>query len=160
MGFGTYDYQVRSCNEAGCGAFSNVLQVRSVPPPRTPTIQKSLQTRWTCAGKVKVACQIEWKAELGASRYEVRSTPERVVYSGPDTSVSKAHSSIYCAPTHIIRACNETGCSADSAPFAQGLLDLGEAGIPRRIPAPGVVDSDQPGLEGRGAAAWPSCPAG
>lgn len=160
MGFGTYDYRVRSCNEAGCGAFSNVVQVRSVPTPRTPMIQKSLQTRWTCAGKVKIACQIEWNAELGASRYEVRSTPERIVYSGPNTSVSQAHSSIYCAPTHVIRACNETGCSADSAPFAQGLLDLGEVGIPRRVPAPGVVDSDQPGVEGRDAAAWPSCPAG
>lgn len=160
MGFGTYDYRVRSCNEAGCGAFSNVVQVRSVPPPRTPTIQNSLQTRWTCAGKVKIACVIEWSAELGASRYEVRSNPERIVYSGPDTRVSKAHSSIYCSPTHVIRACNESGCSADSAPFAQELLDLGEAGIPRRPPELDAVNSDSPFPKGAAPGGWPSCPAG
>lgn len=160
MGFGTYRYLVRGCNEAGCGTYSNVVQIRSIPPPPTPAISKSLQTRWTCAGKVKLACQIEWGGVLGASRYEVRSTPDRVVYSGPDIKVVAAHSSIYCAQTHVIRACNESGCSPDSAPYPQALLDLGEVGRPTRT-APG--DASRPALpliEHPAPAAWPSCPAG
>lgn len=160
MGFGTYRYLVRGCNEAGCGTYSNVVQIRSIPPPPTPAISKSLQTRWTCAGKVKLACQIEWGGVLGASRYEVRSTPDRVVYSGPDIKVVAAHSSIYCAQTHVIRACDESGCSPDSAPYPQALLDLGEVGRPTRT-APG--DASRPALpliEHPAPAAWPSCPAG
>ncbi len=136
LGFATYAYRVRACNRAGCSGFSNVATVTSTPPPATPQILKSLQTRWRIGGLGKLRCEMSWTAPVGAVSYQLQVPGGSLQYDGPATSVSATTGS-FCAPDHVIRACNSSGCSPwSSPPFVQvindlGTLDEGDTGVPR-----------------------------
>ena len=59
-----------------------------------------------------------------------------VRYSGLLTSINKVGAS-WCAPDHVVRACNVSGCSAySSPPYTQVFQDLGDLARQRRsLPA-------------------------
>jgi len=46
-----------------------------------------------------------------------------VQYNGPKTKICAVGAGL-CAPSHMIRACNASGCSAYSPPYVQGFVDL------------------------------------
>ncbi|MCC7633395.1 RHS repeat protein [Stenotrophomonas rhizophila] len=138
LGFATYLYQVKACNEAGCSGYSNTASVVSTPPPATPQITYSLQTRWRIARLYKQRCDMKWSTSVGATSYQLQVPGGNLQYDGPATSVSSPRdSSNYCAPIHVIRACNASGCSAWSdPPTPQPINDLGDldedgGGVPR-----------------------------
>lgn len=136
LGFATYAYRVRGCNRAGCSGFSNVVSVTSTPPPATPQFVKNLQTRWRIGGLGKLRCEVQWTASVGATSYQLQVPNGVLQYDGPATSVSSTYGP-YCAPSHVIRACNASGCSPWSdPPYPQGINDLGtldegDTGVPR-----------------------------
>lgn len=138
LGFATYLYQVKACNEAGCSGYSNTASVVSTPPPATPQITYSLQTRWRIARLYKQRCDMKWSTSIGATSYQLQVPGGNLQYDGPATSVSSPqNSSNYCATQHVIRACNASGCSAWSdPPTPQPINDLGDldedgGGVPR-----------------------------
>lgn len=138
LGYAHYTYRVRACNDAGCSGYSNAATVVSTPPPATPVINSSLQTRWRINNLSKVRCTVGWTASVGASSYELQVPGSGLIqYRGPLTSVtSPRDTNAYCAPRHVIRACNASGCSAWSdPPREQPIEDLGDlgGGIPTQI---------------------------
>lgn len=138
LSYATYAFRVRACNEAGCSGYSNVARLTSVPPPATPQITYSLQTRWRIKGVTKVRCNVRWTDSRGAQSYELQVPGSGLIqYRGSATAVtSPNNSNAYCAPSHVVRACNSSGCSAWSTPpQAQPVNDLGDqgGGIPLRV---------------------------
>jgi len=126
LGFATYAYRVQACNAAGCSGYSNTASVVSNPPPVTPAITSSVQYVWLVRGARKIRCEASWTPIAGAASYEFQAYGGRTEYVGPLTSI-KAEGSAYCATSHIIRACNASGCSAWSdPPKEQPVVDLGD----------------------------------
>jgi len=70
----------------------------------------------------------------GATSYNLMVPGSGLVqYTGPLTSINKEGSN-YCAPSHVVRACNASGCSAySSPPYTQAFEDLGN---PTALAAP------------------------
>lgn len=137
LGYAQYHYRVRACNDAGCSGYSNTATLMSVPPPTTPYIRSSLQTRWRINNRVKVRCTVGWTASTGADSYELQVAGSGLIqYRGPLANVtSPRDTNSYCAPSHVVRACNSSGCSAWSdPPREQPIEDLGDlgGGIPTR----------------------------
>jgi hypothetical protein len=121
---GTYAYRVQACNGAGCSGYSNTGTISVTPPPPTPTIISSTKFQWKQGTLTKIRCDHEWTASPGATNYDFVVTANGLVqYSGPLTKIS-AQSAAYCAPAHIVRACNASGCSAYSPSYEQGFVDL------------------------------------
>lgn len=126
LGFATYTYRVKACNAAGCSGYSNNVAVVSNPPPGTPAITKSVKYQWIVNRATKNRCEAQWTAVTGAATYEFQAYGGRTQYTGPLTSI-KSEGAGYCASSHIIRACNASGCSAwSSPPVNQSLVDLGD----------------------------------
>ena len=126
-GSGTYSYRVRGCNAAGCGPDSAVASVQVLLPPVAPTITSDGQIRMIVSGRTKIACSVSWTSSPFADRYELWSYSNgnyyQKQYDGPATSVGTTISqnvSTYCAPAHVVRACNASGC-AESAPVTQSI---------------------------------------
>ncbi len=68
-------------------------------------------------GAPNAHCLMQWAQAPTAASYELVAQPSGVVqYVGPDLRVW--HVSRYCAPSHVLRACNAAGCSAWSSPPA------------------------------------------
>jgi YD repeat-containing protein len=121
---GTYEYRVKACNAAGCGGYSNVGTIVVTPPPPTPAFITDTKFQWKQGTLTKIRCDVEWTASPGATSYNLVVAANGLVqYNGPLTKIS-AQSAAYCAPSHVIRACNASGCSADSPPRTQGFVDL------------------------------------
>jgi len=126
LGYATYTYRVKACNAAGCSGYSNSVAVVSSPPPATPTILSSVKVQWIVNRATKIRCEAKWTPVEGASTYEFQVYGGGVQYSGPATSISSQGAG-YCAPSHVVRACNTNGCSAwSNPPTVQGLNDLGD----------------------------------
>lgn len=123
---GTYSYRVAACNISGCGSYSNVAAVEVASIPATPTILMSHKSVSRVNGINRVYTQAEWTAVQYATRYElVNTNTGGIQYSGSSTKVG-APSTAYGAPAHIVRACNDRGCSAySSPPFVQTFENLG-----------------------------------
>jgi len=69
---------------------------------------------------------VRWTVSQGTTRYELVSVPtSQVQYSGPLSQVTRS-GSYYCASSHVVRACNATGCSANSVPFRQETVDVAQ----------------------------------
>jgi len=121
---GSYAYRVQACNAAGCSGYSNTGTISVNPPPPTPTIISSAKFQWKQGTLTKIRCDHEWTASPGATSYDFVVTANGLVqYSGPLTKISAANAN-YCAPAHMVRACNASGCSAYSASYEQGFVDL------------------------------------
>ncbi|WP_285404947.1 hypothetical protein [Luteibacter sp. ME-Dv--P-043b] len=109
-GNGSYVYQVQACNAAGCGPFSSAVTVvvSLIPAAPSPLINE------TSNGKV-VRYTVSWPAVGGATRYEaIRSDTQAQVYSGTALSflLGTSSESSSLKYTALVRACNDTGCSA------------------------------------------------
>jgi len=126
---GTYAYRVQACNAAGCSGYSNTGTISVTPPPPTPAITSSIKYQWKVGTLTKIRCEVKWTASDGATSYDLMVPGSGLVqYSGPLTSINKEGSN-YCAPSHVVRACNASGCSAySSPPYTQGFQDLGDLG--------------------------------
>ena len=126
LGFATYAYRVQACNAAGCSGYSNTASVVSNPPPATPAIISSAQYVWLAHGARKIRCEASWTPVAGAASYEFQAYAGRTEYVGPLISI-RAEGSAYCAVSHIVRACNASGCSAWSdPPKVMPVVDLGD----------------------------------
>ena len=106
---GTYRYNVRACNSAGCTAFTGDFVVTVLWPPGTPgafTVPQDSGPSYT----------VSWTPGSGRSdRYELGESQDNInwptTYSLVVTSksFSKAQGSRYY---YRLRACNPSGCSA------------------------------------------------
>lgn len=130
-------YRVRGCNAAGCGPLSAVASIEVLAPPPIPSIRSSWQQQ-TSPAPVRVACGVGWNAVASADRYELWSYANgqtyQKQYDGPLTSVSTSlgqNRATYCAPTHVVRACNSSGCSSFSEPVQQPveIIRTGPGGV-------------------------------
>ncbi len=111
-GNGSYAYRVQACNSSGCGGYSNSATTTVFLPPPVPRITYSERK-----GAPNAHCLVQWAQAPTAASYELMAQPSGVVqYVGPDLRVW--HVSRYCAPSHVLRACNAAGCSAWSSPPA------------------------------------------
>ncbi|MEN5117155.1 RHS repeat protein [Luteimonas sp. TWI662] len=128
---GTWSYQVRGCNVAGCGGWSAARSVTVTRPPPVPTFTSSVMNRHYQGELVRLQCSVQWTPLASAEHYELQVQGGGLQYSGPSTSVQGAfNTASYCAPAHVLRACNAGGCSAWSAPYAQTLVEYGSPGGP------------------------------
>lgn len=114
---GSYRYQGRACNDSGCGAYSAIKAIAVTTAPATPAITKSIKFQRTVNGNIKIRCNVAWTPVATATTYDLQAYGGDLQYSGPETEVESEYSSAaYCAPSHIVRACNSTDCSAWSTP--------------------------------------------
>jgi len=129
---GSWGYQVRACNAAGCGAYSTVKAVQVTRPPSTPTITYSVKTQTYVGTLTRIQCEVRWSSMASATSYELQAYGGVVQYTGPLTTVvGNYNTSTYCAASHVVRACNAAGCSPWSTPpTAQETLIIGEPGGP------------------------------
>ena len=145
VGSGSYAYRVQGCNAAGCSGYSNTGTIVVTLPPPTPTITGSVKFQWLEGRNTKIRCDVKWTTSAGATSYDLAVAGNGLVqYSGPLTSITAAGSG-YCAPSHVVRACNASGCSAySSPPYTQSFEDLGGGG---GVVAsqPSTLDAHQPG---------------
>ncbi|MGH8037379.1 MAG: hypothetical protein ACREPD_06520 [Stenotrophomonas sp.] len=108
---GTYRFRVRSCNPWGCSSPVLSEATRVVYPPATP----SLHVPHTNIG---AQLPVAWTASEGAGRYEL---DQRYGGGGWVRAYTGAHTAVTLSNRlsgnygYRLRACNEGGCSADSA---------------------------------------------
>ncbi|TMN19477.1 RHS repeat protein [Pseudoxanthomonas sp. X-1] len=111
-GAGNYQYQVRACNSAGCGGWSNVgTTVVTLVPPTPTGLGATIET---ISYKQK-RFTAWWDASSGATSYQLIGY---MTYNGPalSTSVVKNMSEYPTPnPQYQVRACNAQGCS----PYSQ-----------------------------------------
>src|SRR5699024_2503315 len=81
---------------------------------------------------IQIQCEVRWTATDSAQTYELQAYGGVVQYNGPETTVrGKYNTSAYCAASHVVRACNDAGCSAwSSPPYPQELVEYGTPGNP------------------------------
>lgn len=123
VGLGTYGYRVQACNAAGCSGYSGTASIVVTPPPSTPAITSSVKHQWKQGTATKIRCDVKWSSSAGATSYELKAYGGVTQYTGTATSVSAANAN-YCAPSHVVRACNASGCSEWSTPpYTQRFVD-------------------------------------
>ncbi len=134
---GAWEYRVRACNAAGCGPYSGGVGVQVLLPPAASSTTSSVKMQ-TDRSPIKIACSVRWTPVAQADRYELTAYSNGQLYqnqyNGPNTSVATSinqMSSAYCAPAHVVRACNAAGCSPWSDPVTQR-LEIIEGGVPVR----------------------------
>lgn len=105
---GSYVYEVRGCDEAGCGNWSHTVTEQVDPPPTGPT--PSVSPNPSYDGSYAVS----WTSISHASTYQIRQSTDKgttwsQVYSGSSTtwstSVSTAGNYSY-----EVRGCSAVGC--------------------------------------------------
>ncbi|MGG6462358.1 hypothetical protein ABE093_06515, partial [Solilutibacter silvestris] len=104
---GSYSYQVRACNGAGCGSYSAIGAISVTLAPSTPSISGNAQ------GNSTLGCDwnVSW-TNTGASSYELQQTPSTAIYTGPNTYWSTWTKICASSRTFKVRACNGSNCSA------------------------------------------------
>lgn len=115
---GSYAFRLKACNQAGCSDYSNVvnLYIAPAPIPQTPAIMSSTKTERKVGNTLQVSCSVRWTVSAGATSYDLMAAPSgQVQYSGPEYELTRA-GGFYCAASHVVRACNVTGCSPYSSP--------------------------------------------
>lgn len=107
---GQYSYQVRACDECGCGpaSASDSVTVKTVPPALDTII---LSPDTAC---VSVQFCLSWDTIAGAVRYDIRR--------GGGVWMDVGNSTVACFTestpgeyTYSVRACNECGCTNPAA---------------------------------------------
>lgn len=106
-GNGTYYYQVRACNAAGCGPYRASSGVTVLYLPSTPTGFYASPTYST-----EGWYNLYWAAASGASYYEVSG---HGTVSGTWASITQFANGTY---SHYVRACNAAGCSGWAGPVS------------------------------------------
>ena len=131
---GTWGYRVSACNRAGCGPLGSLATTNVLLRPGVPTITSSSQTR-TSRPPVKITCGVQWTPVAHVERYELYAWANGQLYqhqyNGPDDRVFDRQSGRYCAPHHVVRACNAAGCSDFSGAVAQPvtIIPTGPGGV-------------------------------
>ena len=106
---GTYGFQARACNAAGCGPYSanNTTGVTLVPVP-PPSLTSP-------ASSSSGAFTVTWTGVAAATRYELQQRKDGGAWSTihDASAVSKAVSGLTAGSYgYQVRACNASGCSA------------------------------------------------
>jgi YD repeat-containing protein len=112
LGNGTYDYQVRACNDGGCAAFSAIAStVVTHPPGSAPTLSAPTASN---TGSYTVS----WTSVSTSTRYELQEQVNGGTWgtiqdtSATSRSITGKGNGTY---GYRVRACNVGGCSAFSA---------------------------------------------
>lgn len=124
---GSYSFRGQACNAAGCSGYSNIvgLTIAPAPIPPTPMILESTKYQWYVGTQLKVRCTVRWTVAQGATSYNLKVPATGIVqYSGVATEVMQVGGG-YCGTSHVVQACNATGCSAYSAPPFYQSVDNG-----------------------------------
>jgi predicted phage tail protein len=117
-GNGSYNYRVKGCNLAGCAGWSAGAGITVSLPPMVPTgiVAKYMVINYSPPWQVRV--MVSWNVVPGATRYEVYLGATKF-YDGNMTSTQYIYmGSPSTLPSVTMRACNESGCSASSAPIS------------------------------------------
>lgn len=129
LGNATYSFRARACNAGGCSANSDPVSTIVLLPPATPTLTLPAASATGTFG-------MSWTASATATTYQVDQSanfgPYTRIFSGPvlGTNLFGMGTGFY---RYVVRACNNSGCSADSA--AQGISVL----LPPAAPAAPTV---------------------
>ncbi|PNS08371.1 hypothetical protein [Solilutibacter silvestris] len=116
---GSYGYQVRACNAAGCGPYSATGTVSVVVTPAVPTLSGEGTKDWDTK-PYPIVWAVSWSASQGATSYQLErqsGTTVTAVYTGPNTTFSENGSGTSSYSYHV-RACSGSQCSAWSAWYA------------------------------------------
>lgn len=125
---GTWGFNVRACNQAGCGPAGSVASAFVLTPPAAPTITQAYQ-EMRARPPTDLKCNVAWTTVPGAERYELHAWSNlKLMYSGEQTRVYSRGTGLYCAEWQVVRACNAAGCSGFSAPV-QRHLEIISGGI-------------------------------
>lgn len=118
-GTGSYRYRGRACNAPGCSPNSAEKTISVLLPPTTPSIYRSV--RMKILEPADVYCTVSWTTVANTTKYELQAAGGVIQYSGPENIVGgKASDLAYCSASHVVRACNSSGCSPWSdPPFTQ-----------------------------------------
>lgn len=123
---GSYAFRIKACNAAGCGGYSNLItfDIAPAPIPQTPAIMYSAKTERYVGTALKVSCSVRWTVSPGATSYRLMAMPTGLVqYTGPEHDLTRA-GAYYCATSHVVQACNASGCSPySSPPFRQDTIN-------------------------------------
>lgn len=143
---GSYGYQVRACNSAGCGPWSNIVSTTVLlPPAGAPTI--SLAGNSTTG-----AFPVSWSSVAGAVEYRLEERlgtgtwKELQAEGATQRSVSGKTSGTWI---YRVQACNAGGCSAWSAEKAIIVL---------LVPAAPAVTAPATNSSGAWTVSWLSVP--
>jgi hypothetical protein len=89
---GTWNYRLRSCNAAGCSAYSNPDTVVMVAPPVPGTPTGPIDTQYDGA------YTISWNAVDGANSYQLQERLDggtwNTIHDGSETSVSRSEKNV------------------------------------------------------------------
>lgn len=137
-GTGSWSYQVRACNGAGCGAWSATgTTAVTLPPANAPTVSSP-------GSNTTGSYSVSWTAVSGATRYELDQRRNAgawsKVHDGAATTkaLDGQASGTY---DYRARACNAGGCSADSTQVST-VVSLVTLGVPT-LTAPASVSQDR-----------------
>ena len=158
---GTYGYQVRACNSAGCSSFTTTFNVTVLLPPGVPgAISAPPETGPTY--------DISWGTASGTiDHYEVGESSDGGSTWPTTTSVATTSLHVTGKPygtyTYRVRSCNATACSAYVTASVSVVVITGLSALPDSAPvAPSMPVPSQgwvgtvpgtPGAGGGGAAA-------
>lgn len=109
---GSWSYQVRACNGAGCGGWSTIKSVNVLYPPAGPP------TLMVPAASNSGGYTVSWNSVATADRYELEERPGAAAWTQIHNAAgtSKVLSGQTAGQwSYRVRACNLAGCSAYSA---------------------------------------------
>lgn len=109
---GSWGYQVRACNDAGCGSWSPAASIAVIhPPSAAPTLT-------TPATNLTGSYSVSWTSVATAARYELQerfgSGAWNTIHNASGTSRALT-GKIAGTWNYQVRACNDAGCGAWSA---------------------------------------------
>lgn len=110
---GVYQYRVRACNTAGCGAYSAAKTTTVTLPSLPPPVPTGLWGTGTSPLGTKTTYRLGWSASEGAASYELSNAS--LGCNGTALSCVFTRTGGYVPITFQVRACNVNGCSAWSA---------------------------------------------
>ncbi|MCD9007782.1 hypothetical protein LDO31_16400 [Luteimonas sp. XNQY3] len=137
-GSGSWNYQVRGCNGAGCGPWSATrTAVVTLSPSGVPVVTAP-------TANTTGSYTVSWTAVPGANRYELDQRRNAGAWSkvhdgaGTVKALGGQASGTY---DYRARACNAGGCGADSA-LSSTVITLAALGAPT-LTAPSSVSQDR-----------------
>ena len=139
---GTWSYQVRACNAAGCAGWSTIETIEVMVPPSTAPAVTAPASSST--GNYSVT----WTTSARATRYELDERKDSGawvnIYNGSGTS--RARSALTSGTyQYRARACNDGGCSAYSAAATTTVtITIPPPAAPSTLNAPATAEQSIP----------------